>query len=129
MRSLRDQHHDDADRLFQDAIARRIPLITTNLVIAETHRLTLFRAGVEPAMRTLQQMNASRSLTIHFATADEHATACRWVERLRPHPITYTDAVSFAVMERTRCHDVLGFDADFVVAGFTLWRGSGRVSP
>ena len=127
LRSLRDQHHEDADRLFHEAISHRIPLVTTNLVIAETHRLTLHRAGVDPAMRALQRMNASSSLTIHFATADEHVTACRWAERLMPHPITYTDAVSFAVMEATRCRVVLGFDTDFVVAGFTLWRGSGKV--
>jgi predicted nucleic acid-binding protein len=30
--------------------------------------------------------------------------------------------MSFAVMEATRCAHVLGFDQDFVAAGFTLWR-------
>jgi predicted nucleic acid-binding protein len=129
LRSLRDQHHRDAERLFQEAIARRIPLLTTNLVIAEMHRLTLFRAGIEPAVRALQRLKASPNVTIHFPAADDHTSACRWLERLMPHPITYTDAVSFAVMEATRCRDVLGFDSDFVVAGFTLWRGSGRVRP
>jgi predicted nucleic acid-binding protein len=123
LRSRRDQHHGDAARLFHEAISRRIPLLTTNLVIAETHRLTLFRAGVEPALRALQRVDASPSVTIHFPTADDHATARRWLERMMPHPITYTDAVSFAVMEATRCRDVLGFDQDFVVAGFRLWRG------
>ena len=36
--------------------------------------------------------------------------------------ITYADAVSFAVMQTTRCTAALAFDHDFVVAGFTLWR-------
>jgi len=125
LRSRRDQHHLEAERLFHDAIVRRIPLLTTNLVIAEAHRLTLFRAGLEPALRALERLDASRSVTIHFSTADDHAAARRWLERRMPRPITYTDAVSFAVMQAARCRDVLGFDQDFVAAGFALWRGVG----
>jgi predicted nucleic acid-binding protein len=123
LRSRRDQYHADADRLFREALSRRIPLLTTNLVIAETHRLTLFCAGVQPALRALERVDASTSVTIHFATADDHAAARRWLERLAPRPITYTDAVSFAVMQASRCGHVVGFDQDFAAAGFTLWRG------
>ena len=120
---MRDQHHVEADRLFREAIANRIALITTNLIIAETHRLTLFRAGLEPALRALERIDASNSVTIQFATAADHAAARRWLERLTPRPTTYTDAVSFAIMEKTGCDTVLGFDDDFAAAGFSLWRG------
>jgi predicted nucleic acid-binding protein len=44
---------------------------------------------------------------------------------MAPRPITYTDAVSFAVMEANGCSHVLGFDQDFAAAGFMLWRGLG----
>jgi predicted nucleic acid-binding protein len=123
LRSRRDQHHVEADRLFREALRSRIPLVTTNLVIAEAHRLTLFRVGVEPALRALERIDASESVTIHFPTADEHAAARRWIERMTPRPVTYTDAVSFAVMEAIACRHVLGFDQDFAAAGFTLWNG------
>ena len=76
-------------------------------------------------MRALELIDASPSVTIHFHTAEDHAGARRWLERLAPRPITYTDAVSFAVMEASQCRDVLGFDQDFAAAGFTLWRGLG----
>jgi predicted nucleic acid-binding protein len=122
LRSRRDQHHAEADRLFRDALARRIPLLTTSLVIAETHRLTLFRAGVQPARRFLELLDESPSVTIHFPAADHHTAARGWLERLGPRPVTYTDAVSFAVMRATGCDHVLAFDQDFVAAGFTLWR-------
>jgi predicted nucleic acid-binding protein len=125
LRSRRDQHHADAERLFHQAISRRIPLITTNLVMAEAHRLTLFRAGVAPALRALDRVDASPSVTIHFSTIEDHVAARHWLTQLAPRPITYTDAVSFAVMEAHRCRDVLGFDQDFVAAGFALWRGVG----
>jgi predicted nucleic acid-binding protein len=101
---------------------RRIPLLTTSLIVAETHRLTLFRAGVQSARRFLELVEASPSVTILFPDAEHHAAARRWLERLGSRPVTYTDAVSFAVMEVNGCGDVLGFDEDFAAAGFTLWR-------
>ena len=124
LRSQRDQHHAEADRLFRQALERRIRLLTTSLALGEVHRLTLFRAGVQAALRALDRMDASRSVTIHFARAEDHAAARRWLERLTPQPVTYTDAVSFAVMEATDFRHVLGFDQDSAAAGFTLWRGS-----
>jgi predicted nucleic acid-binding protein len=122
LRSRRDQHHAEADRLFRTALKRAIPLVTTNLIIAEAHRLTLHRAGVDAAFKALDRIGASTSVTVHFATADEHAAALGWLERLRPRAITYTDAVSFAVMKSTTCSHALAFDEDFVAAGFSLWR-------
>lgn len=92
-------------------------------MIAEVHRLTLFRVGAQAALRGLDRIDASPSVTVHFTGADEHRAARRWLERLAPRSITYTDAVSFAVMETTRCRHVLGFDQDFVAAGYVLWRG------
>jgi predicted nucleic acid-binding protein len=121
LRSRRDQHHAAADRAFRLAIERRIPLLTTNLVLAEIHRLTLFRAGREAALRALERIDASPSVTIRFATHDDHLVARRWLGRVAPRPVTYTDAVSFAVMEATKCTHVLGYDEDFAVAGFDLW--------
>ena len=121
LRSRRDQYHAAADRAFRTAIERRIALVTTNLVIAEIHRLTLFRAGTEPAMRALERIDASQSVTVHFATHEDHAAARLWLDQLAPRPITYTDAVSFAVMAAMKCTRVLGFDRDFVAACFELW--------
>lgn len=121
--SQRDQYHADAERLFRDAATRRLALVTTNLVLAEVHRLTLFRHGHRLAWLALGRMEAVERMTIEFASAADHAGARRWLERLAPHSLTYTDAVSFSVMERTRCGHALAFDEDFRVAGFGLWRG------
>jgi predicted nucleic acid-binding protein len=44
-----------------------------------------------------------------------------WLDRLANHAITYTDAVSFAVMEALRCTAALTFDHDFLAAGFSRW--------
>lgn len=92
------------------------------LVPAADDRQPLFRVGVDAAMRVLERIDASPSVVVHHASAEDHLAARRWLERLAPKPITYADAVSFAVMESAACRHVLGFDDDFVAAGFERWR-------
>jgi predicted nucleic acid-binding protein len=121
LRSRRDQHHAEADRAFRAAVDVRIPLVTSDLVLAEVHRLTLFRAGVDAAYRALERIDSSPSVNLCHASAADHKAACRWLEQLAPRPITYTDAVSFAVMQRTACSHYLGFDGDFAAAGFARY--------
>jgi len=96
LRNRRDQHHAEADQLFREALRRRIRLVTTNLILAEVHRLTLFRVGVEAAARVLDRIDESPSVTVHFAAAEDHTAARRWLERLAPRPVTYA-ASSFGV--------------------------------
>ena len=116
--SARDRLHHQAEGAIRDALERRSALLTTNLVIAEVHRWLLFRAGPQ-ASRALARIEQSAALTIVFGTADHHARARYWLERLADQRLSYTDAVSFAVMEATRCSIALTFDSDFTVAGFT----------
>ncbi len=121
--SARDQDHAEADALFRDALRRRARLITTNLVVAEVHRLLLFRAGVQAASAALDRLASSPALTLLFLTADHHDAARGWLRRLAERRLSYTDAVSFAVMTASRCRNVLTFDQDFVFAGFRAWSG------
>jgi uncharacterized protein len=121
--SARDQHHAEAESMFRAAATRRTRLLTTNLVLAETHRLLLHRAGARPAMWALDRFEASPLLTIVFANAEHHRVARAWLERLADQSISYADAVSFAVMDATRCDAAMSFDHDFLLAGFSLWFG------
>ena len=122
--SARDQHHGEADALFRRAVSERVPLVTTNLVLAEVHRLLLFRAGIRAAATALDRIETSQRVRVVFPTAAHHTAARAWLARLSDQRITYTDAVSFAVMETAPCSAVLGFDRDFTVAGFTCWATS-----
>jgi predicted nucleic acid-binding protein len=108
--------------MFRAAVEQEIPLVTTNLVLAEVHRFVLFRNGPRAAAAMLARIEASTLLSVEFETPALHATALGWLDRLANHRISYTDAVSFAIMNASRCSMALGFDNDFVVAGFQLWR-------
>ena len=119
-----DAHHAEADRLFRQAVRGRIPLVTTNLIVAEVHRFILFHIGIRPAALLLDRIGASPLLTLQYVTAAHHAAALRWLAQLSDQVITYTDAVSFAVMKAARCSAVMSFDHDFATAGFSLWQPS-----
>ncbi len=124
--SADDGHHPAADAIFREAAKARTNLVTTNLVLAEVHRFVLFRAGIRAASATLERIASSGLVRIEYATAQHHAAAIGWLRKLHDQVITYTDAVSFAVVAATRCGAVIGFDHDFAVAGFRLWSGPAK---
>lgn len=117
----RDGRHHEAEALFRRAIRERVELITTNLIVAEVQRFVLFHAGPRPAALVLERIHASPHLDVEFATRAQHDGALRWLAKLSDQHLTYTDAVSFAVMEERKCAAVMSFDSDFSVAGFTFW--------
>jgi predicted nucleic acid-binding protein len=120
--SRRDRHHEEADVFFRGAAALRTRLVTTVVVLAEVHRLLLFRAGIRAAALALARVEANPLVAIEFVNGDHHRAARSWLERLADQAITYADAVSFAVMDAAQCRVALAFDHHFEVAGFTRWR-------
>ena len=108
--------------MFRAAASRRARLLTTNLILAEVHRFVLFRAGIPPAAHALERIEASRLVAIEFATRSHHQRARAWLKKLGDQRISYTDAVSFAVMQAVGCRTAMSFDHDFEIAGFVLWR-------
>ena len=119
--SARDQNHAEAEQLIRAAAARRALLITTNLVLAEVHRLILHRVSAVAAALALERIESSARVAIVFASGAHHAGAVTWLATLKSHSITYTDAVSFAVIKDVRCAGFLSFDSDFLIAGFHPW--------
>jgi len=124
--SARDRHHAEADAMFRAAAGGRARLVTTTLILAEVHRFFLFRAGIGPAAHALGRIEASRLVSIVYATEAHHRAGHAWLARLGDQIISYTDAVSFAVMSEAGCHVAMSFDRDFAVAGFPLWQPLSR---
>ena len=122
--SANDSRHAEAEALFRAAIRRCARLLTTNLIVAETHRFLLHKAGRHAAQAVLHRMDASPLLQVEFATAAHHAAGRGWIEKLADQALTYTDAVSFAVMQTRGCTAALTFDRHFTIAGFARWQAN-----
>jgi uncharacterized protein len=118
--SRRDQHHEEADHAFRAIVASRRRMLTTNLALAEIHRLLLYRAGIKAAAAALEKIESSPLVEIAFADAAHHQAAKDWMKQLQDHPISYTDAISFSVMKASRCREALSYDHHFSIAGFEV---------
>ena len=94
------------------------------MVVAEAHRLILFRLGLRAAALLLDRIDGSARVSLVHASPEHHRAARAWLARLSDHRITYTDAVSFAVMDAMGCREALSFDNDFLIAGFQRWEPS-----
>jgi predicted nucleic acid-binding protein len=119
--SARDQNHAEAERLFREVVVRNVPLTTTNLVLAEVHRLILHRVGVIAAALALDRIESSARVSIVFASGAHHVAARAWLAKFTDQRVTYAAAIGFAVIEDVRCIGFLSFDSDYLLAGFRPW--------
>ncbi len=86
-------------------------LVTTNLVIAETHALLLHRKGRAIALAWLD--NIEHIAQIERATKADEIRAKEILRQYLDQDFTFTDAISFAVIERLGLRVALSVDRHF----------------
>jgi predicted nucleic acid-binding protein len=124
---VRDSNHERARAIGRWLAAERWHLYTTNFILAETHALYLNRVGHWNALRALKQIVESNTSIIRITAADERR-AMAIVEQYDDKDFTYTDATSFAVMERLGIRYAFTFDRNFNQYGFTVLNPAGWVT-
>lgn len=113
--------HDDVAPVYDDLVARRIPFVTTNLVVAEMHVLIVREQGANAGCRLLDAIHADPMYTVITSTRDLESVATdRWLRPYRDHRFSLTDAVSFEVMRTERIDEALALDHHFEIAGYRL---------
>lgn len=85
------------------------PLVTTDLVVAETHALALRRLGRRAAQTWLDEIN----VPIVFLTPVIYDGARELLRRYGDKDFTLADAVSFVVMEALGIREAFTFDDHF----------------
>lgn len=94
-------------------------IVTTNVVVAETHALLLRRAGHRAALAFLKAVRRPPN-RIEYITPEREADAVGWIERFADHSFSLADAASFVVMTELRIRESLTLDHHFSVAGFVV---------
>lgn len=105
----RDRWNAEATRQFGAVTDERRPLVTSNLVVAETYTLARRALGHRAALRWLDSLD----INLFFETEEHHGEVCRLLARYEDKSFSYTDALSFVLMERLGIPVALTFDADF----------------
>ena len=113
--------HPDHARLastLRALIHDRRRLVTTNLVVAETHALLLRRVGAPTALAFVSAVDEAPNVVVRSTRELENEAERNWLGRYSDQDFSLTDAVSFAVMTNRRIRDALSLDQRFAVAGF-----------
>lgn len=113
--------HPDHRRVataLRSRIAGRRRLVTTNLIVAETHALVMRRAGARVALAFVSTVAQAPNLIVRSNEELEQAAVSNWLEPYRDQDFSFADAVSFAVMAERGIEEALTLDHHFAIAGF-----------
>jgi hypothetical protein len=112
--STKDEHHACAIEVFNTLRGVRLSdeLLTTNHIIAET--ITLVRkVGHAQAVNLGERLYGGKLARIHWTTPDEERAAFEYFKRHDDQAYSFTDCLSFVVMERLGIREALAVDSDF----------------
>lgn len=101
-------------------LGRGARVVTTNLIVAETHALLLRRTGRKTALTFVREVRRAPNIVVTSSPEDEESAVTDWLEGLDDQLFSLTDAVSFAVMADRGIHEALALDHHFAVAGFEV---------
>jgi predicted nucleic acid-binding protein len=113
----RDDTYDRRATAILRSLPRRglTPLLT-NFVVAECHALLLSRLGADPAREWLLK----QIWLIEPVTPADEKRAKEIIHRYVDKTFSYTDATSFAVMERLSVSEAFAFDPHFQQFGLKV---------
>lgn len=111
-----DANHAAARRTLQQLGQRRVQPVLTNFIVAESHALALSRLGADVARRWL----LANAWPVERVAEDDESKARTIVAGHTDTTYSYTDATSFAVMERLGVREAFAFDPHFRQYGFQV---------
>jgi uncharacterized protein len=115
-----DRHHAKAVEVYPELLRKRRCLTTTNLIIAETYALIRRAIGHAAAISFLSNIAASPRVMKIYSDRLLEETAEGILRKYQDQDFSFTDAVSFAAMQRGRIAEAFAFDHHFKTAGFNL---------
>jgi hypothetical protein len=122
-----DRAHPDHTALssaLEERVRAGARVVTTNLVVAESHALLLRRLGRAAALGFVREVRRE-PIVVETVTPDLETRAVEdWLERFDDQGFSLTDAASFAIMAERAIADALALDRHFVVAGFNVVPGT-----
>lgn len=100
------------ERLIQE----RIKVITTNILVIESHGLILSRLGHQKARDWLGNL----PVPVIRITEDDERRGRAIIQQYQDKDFSLADAISFAIMERLGVRQAFAFDEHFRQYGFTI---------
>jgi uncharacterized protein len=115
-----DAEHRKVAAALRQRLERGVGIVTTNLIVAETHALLMRRTDRKTALSFVREVRRAPNIVITSSPEDEETAVTDWLEKFDDQLFSFTDAVSFAVMSDRGIREVLALDHYFSVAGFVV---------
>lgn len=117
----KDQYHLQANAFWESVHKKNEACVTSNFVLDETFTLLGRRAGYNFAAQRARNIYASESLRILRPTGKEELTAIDFFEKYSDQRLSFTDCVSFVLMQSKKIKRIFTFDHHFQLAGFQIY--------
>jgi hypothetical protein len=114
--------HQALASALRERITAGARIVTTNLVLAESHALILSRAGRAAALQFLHGVRSPPNTIVWSDAEFESRAIADWLARYADQAFSLTDAVSFEVMKSRGIRDAVSLDDHFATAGFVVVR-------
>lgn len=95
-------------------------IVTSNLVLAESHALLTTRVNPGAALAFLRAARARPNVVVESSAELEERAIAHWLAKFSDHRFSLADAVSFAIMAERGIREALTLDHHFATAGFTM---------
>lgn len=123
MAVVRDQFHKQAASYYRKISRRKIPLITSNYVLAETYTRIRYDDGHGKAIKfhaIIQEANVAGRLHLEWVTPSIHQEAWTIFKNYADQVLSFVDSTSFVIASHAGVKEVFGFDKHFNTMGFIL---------
>jgi len=114
----RDKYHLSAKEFYSDALAQKRRFLISNFIVAETYTNLLWKLGYHKAISFLDIIEQSSSVQCIWSNQELETRARDILRRYDDQDFSYTDAVSFALMQQRELTEAFAFDHHFSVVGF-----------
>ena len=115
-----DQNHVEARRAYDELRFSNVLFVTTYFVFAETVIYLRRRASVETAITEGDRLLKSSQVLVVESNPELHGRGWQIFKKYRDwKDLSYTDCISFALMNEMGITRAFTFDSDFRIYGFT----------
>jgi len=116
----RDQYHDVATEHWRTLQNDRRRCFTSNFVLDEAITLLARRSTYQFAAARARRLFESTSLSILRPDEDDELAALELFEKYADQSVSFTDCVSFVLMQKQDIKCAFSFGRHFVIAGFDV---------
>ena len=114
----KDQYHPQAIVCWETIQKKDEACVTSNFILDETFTLMGHRAGYNFAAQRARNIYASQSLQILRPSRKEELKAMDFFEKYSDHRLSFTDCISFVLMQTKKIKRVFTFEHHFQFLGF-----------